>query len=146
MSFFNRRHFFSTVVSDDLKSVMEEYLQHRGNEPKGHWRPPADLVQVEDGYVAQFELSGVAVEDLSVLVCGNQLQISGIRRECCQREKLAYCQMEIHHGPFERAITLPEPVNAGAATARLENGMLEIFLPHARRRTSRIARCEIHIG
>ena len=40
-----------------------------------------------------------------------------------------YQQMEIDYGPFERRISLDEPVDTAAATARYEHGMLTIELP-----------------
>lgn len=145
MSFFNRGHFFSGAVSDELKAVMEEYLQDREGARKGPWRPPVDLVEVEGGFVAQFELAGIQPEDLTITLFGNQLQVSGVRRECCLRQKRQYRQMEIHHGCFERAISLPEPVRTAEVTAHFANGLLEIYLPRAARRAAHIARFEIHI-
>ncbi len=39
--------------------------------------------------------------------------------------------MELEYGPFERRISLAEPVDTAAATARYEKGLLTVELPIA---------------
>ena len=44
-----------------------------------------------------------------------------------------YQQMEIEYGAFERHVALSEPVDAGAASAVYDAGLLTIVLPLAER-------------
>src|SRR5215475_2853078 len=44
-----------------------------------------------------------------------------------------YQQMELEYGPFQRRISLAEPVDTAAAEARYERGLLTVELPIAAR-------------
>ena len=46
--------------------------------------------------------------------------------------------MEVDYGPFERRISLPDPVEADAAQATYQHGLLVVTLPIARRPTRRV--------
>jgi HSP20 family molecular chaperone IbpA len=53
--------------------------------------------------------------------------------------------MELEYGPFQRRISLGEPVDTGAATARFERGLLTVVLPIAAKAPKR-ERVTIVIG
>jgi HSP20 family protein len=44
-----------------------------------------------------------------------------------------YQQMELEYGPFQRRIQLPDGVDAAAARATYDRGLLKIVLPVAQR-------------
>lgn len=96
------------------------------------WTPPSDIFETEEGIVVLVELPGVAPEDIELHIEGDKLILRGARREVCPHCKKSYRQMELRYGPFERLLALPCPVGEGKASLR--NGVLEIFLPRARRR------------
>ena len=94
------------------------------------WRPPVDLRETDDGYVLSAELPGVRQEDVHVSFNSGVLTISGVRRE---RERERPCEefhrVERGHGTFSRSFQLPLPVNAGAITADLRDGVLTVACP-----------------
>jgi len=45
--------------------------------PVQGWAPPADLSETDEAYLAEVELSGVARDDISVKLAGQELVISG---------------------------------------------------------------------
>ena len=83
------------------------------------------------------ELAGVDAESLRIDVAERELVVSGER----QRPPVRcwhYQQMEIEYGAFERHVALSEPVDAGAASAVYDAGLLTIVprWPSGRRRAS----------
>ena len=82
--------------------------------------------------VIVMELAGVTREELTIDVQGRVVRIAGRRPPVAQAGRV-YQQLEIEHGAFERIIELGADVEADAARATYDNGVLEIELPLARR-------------
>ena len=59
---------------EDLYQRMGQLL---GGAFSGGWAPPADLSETDEAYLAEVELSGVARDDISVKLAGQELVISG---------------------------------------------------------------------
>jgi HSP20 family protein len=74
------------------------------------------------------ELAGIDPAQLGLEVQGRRVVLTG-RRPAPAKEGDVYQQMEIERGPFRRVIELAEDVDADAAKARYEDGMLRIELP-----------------
>lgn len=95
-------------------------------------RPFPALNVWEDGdrLMAEAELPGLRLEDIELLVIGNELTIKG------QRPKTAEAKGSIHRqergvGEFTRTITLPVEIDAEKVEATLKNGVLTVVLPKA---------------
>lgn len=86
----------------------------------------------EDGEAlhAEAELPGVHLEDLEILVVGNELTIKGHRQER-EGQNLTYHRQERGMGEFSRAISLPVEIDADKVEATLRNGVLTLRLPKA---------------
>ena len=78
------------------------------------------------------ELAGVEPESVAVAIEERALTISGERRRP-RVEGQVYQQMEIEYGAFSRTINLLDDVDATAAGASFERGLLTITLPIAKR-------------
>jgi HSP20 family protein len=91
------------------------------------WRPPTDLYETDDKYIVRVEIAGVTEEDLSVVVNGNFLIISGARQNFTK--PCAYHQMEIRFGEFQTEIELPSSINTDNILAEYQNGFLTVTLP-----------------
>jgi HSP20 family protein len=76
------------------------------------------------------ELAGIAPEEIGLEIQGRKLIITG-RRDPATVEGDMYQQVEIERGPFRRSVELGVEVDAGAAKARYEDGMLVVELPLA---------------
>ena len=98
------------------------------------WRPPTDLFETEDEFVAQVEIAGMRHADFLVTLNGRQLSISGHRRDPAERR--AYYQMEIHSGDFRTDLDLPAPIQAEGVEATYSDGFLRVVLPKLKPRAA----------
>ncbi len=85
-------------------------------------QPPRAIVKVE--------LAGIDVDDVSLEIRGRQLVIEGERR-AQESEGRLYQQIEIPHGPFRRVVELGADVQADAANATYDDGILRVEIPIA---------------
>jgi HSP20 family protein len=88
------------------------------------WQPAADVYRTPTGWLVKFELAGVRPGDVQLRVLGRRLTVSGARRDCCLHAGCRHHQLEIDYGRFERAVELPEPIDAARFSAEHEHGML----------------------
>jgi HSP20 family protein len=103
------------------------------------FRPPTDCFRTEDPpqLVVVMEIAGVAAERVQILFGEGILSVSGERRRPTGAPRPSYRQIEIDYGPFQRQIVLGEDVDAEAAQASYENGLLVIVLPIAQKPSTR---------
>jgi HSP20 family protein len=104
----------------------------------GTWEPwtdghymRLDVQEIGDELVVKAELPGVTKEGFSVTVDGDVLRIEAEKKAEEEVKEHTYYLCERHFGKFSRALSLPFPVDAGKASATLENGILHIRLPKA---------------
>jgi HSP20 family protein len=74
------------------------------------------------------DLAGIDPADVDLEIRGRDLVLSGHRRAPADDSRL-YQQLEIPHGAFRRHVALGAEVDADAARARYEDGMLKVVLP-----------------
>jgi HSP20 family protein len=98
--------------------------QRRGFEPQ------CDCYRTDDPPTLHLllELPGVDPDVVRIVALGSALVVSGVR-ERPHPKGAHYQQVEIEYGPFERRIELAEDVDADAATAIYEAGMLRLEVP-----------------
>lgn len=77
-----------------------------------------DMRSTDDRVVLSCDLPGVKPEDVELTLENGVLTVKGERKHPGDRAS-----------KFERAITLPDEVNADAITANLSDGVLEIVMP-----------------
>jgi HSP20 family protein len=141
-----RHHFFRPDLGEARAD--EDYFALRcscGRPGEGPYHPEADVFETAEGLVARFAVPGCRPEELELRLVGSTLRLLGNRRDGCPRRKKRFHQMEIHYGSFERSLPLPAPVDARGAEARYQDGMLEVFLPRARRASKRTLLIEIRL-
>lgn len=106
---------------------------------------PVDVYVTDDPPTLTVELAvpGVDPESLDISLEGGRLVVRGERRRPGPGRRV-YHHAEIPWGPFERRLRLNVPVDAGAASATCDRGLLVIALPLAPRPGPR--RVEITLG
>lgn len=88
-----------------------------------------DLIETGDALVVKASVPGVKPEDVDITVQNNVLTIQGETREEREAAEGRYHRRERRYGSFRRSVALPVDVNADAADARFEDGVLTITLP-----------------
>jgi HSP20 family protein len=105
--------------------VIATRQQYRGR----GFRPAADAYFEEDTreIVVRFDLAGIAMSDIELLVDRRELVVRG-ERAFPTREGRVYQQVEMDYGPFERRVRLMVDVDPEVTTATYEAGVLEVRL------------------
>ena len=94
------------------------------------FQPPVDVYYTDDPAraVVCADLAGVDPAGLELEIRGRELVLTGHRRPQAEEGRV-YQQLEIPHGPFRRTVPLGADVDADAARATYEDGILRVELP-----------------
>ncbi len=115
----------------DMDELFGDVLQRTGlSRRRLGFSPAVDIAYTADPPLAivTAELAGIDLEGLDLEIEGRRLILSG-RREPPAVEDDVYQQVEIERGSFRRVVELGAEVQADAARARYEDGMLRVELP-----------------
>ncbi len=125
-----------TQLRDEMDRLFDEVL----GEGNGGWTfpgrfrtrafPAVNLWETEDAVFAEAEVPGLTMEDIELLMMGNELTIRGERKPF-QQEGVTYHRRERGTGTFSRVIRLPIDVDSEKVEASLETGVLTIRMPKA---------------
>ena len=89
------------------------------------WVPATEVASDNDGWKLRMALPGIDPKDVSVNLNGDELTITGERKQ----EPTDRHVSEFGYGRFERRFTMPVSVAADQVSATFEHGMLELMLP-----------------
>src|SRR5688572_32502271 len=97
----------------------------------GAFSPAVDVYYTADPAraVVRAEIAGVRASEIELEIRGRELIIAGHRRPQDTDEERLYQQLEVQHGPFRRVVALGAEVDADAAKASYEDGILTVELP-----------------
>lgn len=108
------------------RNIWDAIKENNSEEPKVVF--PMDVQVSENDYRIEAFLPGVNVEDLDIQIENNVVIIKGeIKIET--NEDARYLVKERPAGIFQRAIELPDDVDADNIQAELKNGVLTLNLP-----------------
>jgi HSP20 family protein len=89
-----------------------------------------DLTEDDKNFFVKAEIPGVKKEDIKVSVDGNQVSLSAeIKKEKEDKEGAKLIRSERYYGSVARSFTLGENVDQAAASAKYEDGVLQLTLP-----------------
>src|SRR3972149_5091364 len=92
------------------------------------WWPAVDVAEAGQGVTVKAEIPGIDPKELDVTVTGNQLVISGEKKESTENKEKGFYHSEARYGSFRRAIPLPEGVDPEHVDANYANGVLTLKL------------------
>lgn len=93
--------------------------------------PSVNIYDDGESFLVRAELPGVAPEGLDVSAKGDQLVIRGERTVNLPDDQANLHRREREGGSFRRALTLPRDIDADKVSARLQDGVLEIYAPRS---------------
>jgi HSP20 family protein len=94
----------------------------------GGWAPAVDLAENDQEVTVRAEMPGIDPKDLDVTISGNQLVISGEKKESSEDQGKDYYHSETRYGSFRRAVPLPEGIDSENVDAQYANGVLTLRL------------------
>lgn len=97
---------------------------------RGQGYPAVNVWEDEEKLYAEAEIPGLKLEDLEILVRGNELTLKGERKRV-EQEGVTFHRRERGTGSFCSVVALPVDVDVDKVEAVLENGVLTIQLPKA---------------
>ncbi|MEN6451941.1 MAG: Hsp20/alpha crystallin family protein [Thermoguttaceae bacterium] len=94
----------------------------------GKWAPPVDVAENDKEVTVRAELPGIDPKDIEVTVVGNQIVLSGEKKESTETKEKGFYQSETRYGSFRRTIPLPDGVDTEKVDAQYNNGVLTLRL------------------
>ncbi len=128
-------------VARDFQHMMEHMFNLMDTRPdlRTGGVPAVNVWEDSGSLFAEAEVPGFKMEDLEILVAGNELNIKG-RRETHLESGAYVHRQERTSVSFARVIPLPVDVDADRVQATLKDGVLRIEMPKAEQaRARRIA-------
>lgn len=116
-----------------------DHERHRAG--SSEWVPAVDVIETPSAFLVYAELPGLGPSDFSVEAGPAELSIRG-RRFTREAECERYARLERREGEFVRSFAFPDPIEPGAITATLADGVLTLHVPKAGASGPR----RIHIG
>jgi HSP20 family protein len=117
--------------SEEMDRLFEDAGWWRGSAwnqgSSSGWTPRVETFDRAGKFVVRAELPGVKKDEVNVEVTQDDvLTIQGERRNQHEEKGEGFYRSECSYGHFYRSVPLPEGVNADSATARFQDGILEI--------------------
>jgi HSP20 family protein len=130
-------------VAHEMEGMFDR-LSGRGQAGWGRvWRPNTDVFESPDEMIILVELAGVRKEEVQLTLQGNILRLAGERKLFRDKADMAYRNMEVNFGPFERNLYLHESVDPSSIQAYYRDGFLEIKIAKRAPRASEARQIEI---
>ena len=122
-----------TGLRRDFDHLFEDWFAPRdyGLRTSNPIIPACDVEEAEDHYLLNLELAGVRKEDIKLEIIGNQITISGERRNEARKEEKNHVYSERRFGSFQRILTLPSGLASEDIAANYQDGILQVILPKA---------------
>lgn len=95
----------------------------------GIYFPAVNIVETNDAYELEFNVTGRKKEDFKITIDKNILTVSFEKNEEHKEENKRFIKREFVTQSFKRSFTLDEKINAGDINAKYENGILFLTLP-----------------
>ena len=137
------------IAGDEFSSarrMMDDFYAFRkllGVRTRDIWMPPTDVYETSENVVIKMSVPGIRAAVVRVVFNGDEIIISGYRSASHDADVVAYHQMEIRNGLFERRVVVHKPVDPDAATSEYSNGFLWVRVPKATAFVHRIVRIKL---
>lgn len=135
----------------ELERIFDDVFSHRWPRAwmrRFHWDEPAwgelgpllgphpqvQVIEQSDRFIVRAKLPGLRKEQLELFVEANRLIIRGRSSRHAKAESDEYYRSHTSWDEFTRTVELPGPVDGARASARAEDGMIEITLPRLEKR------------
>lgn len=95
------------------------------------FRPNMNMVETEEEFILTLDLPGITLEDITIEVKGDELTVSGCRRNKAESKTGKWLRVESCCGTFVRTIRMGHGLVTGNIDAEYKDGVLTITVPKA---------------
>ena len=89
-----------------------------------------DVSEKENAYIVHADMPGLKKEDIKIEIDGNEVSISAeTKNDKDVKDGDRVLRSERYYGKVSRSFSLAQEVDEAAASAKYENGVLELALP-----------------
>ncbi len=92
-------------------------------------KPSVDIAESRKAYRITVEVPGIDENEIALTVDGDDLIISGEKRQESRDEEEGFHRVERSYGQFRRILSLPGDADTDAIKANFRNGVLKIEVP-----------------
>lgn len=131
-----RRNLLPSLARSQFPGMqqLEELIENFWDEVGDGWgtqllAPPLDMSETDKDVCLRLDVPGVKPKEIDVQVNGNQLTISGERKEEKEEKGETFHRIERRAGRFSRCVTLPCAVQEDKIDAQYKDGVLSITMP-----------------
>ncbi len=115
-----------------------DYAPRRGESGESvAWAPAIEVAERDGNLVVRVDLPGLKPDEVRVAVLDDALVVDGESTFEREDDRGGIHRTERRYGRFMRTIPLPAGAKTDQATARLENGVLEIIVPVQQQQSDR---------
>jgi HSP20 family protein len=114
---------------DEMNRLHDQLFRGWGSTERQAFRLAVDIREVEDAFLVEAEVPGIAADDVHVDVEKNVLTIRGERNVEKEEKQDTFRRIERHYGSFSRSFTLPDSVDTDNISADLRDGVLALRIP-----------------
>src|SRR6202790_4478944 len=116
------------VVRREMENALRAFDQKPTSPDIGAGAPAINVAETNDAFEVTAELPGVDEKDINVSLDGNQLVISGEKKEESRKEEKYWHVEERSYGSFYRSMFLPFEPEDGAVDAHFDKGVLHLTI------------------
>ena len=91
--------------------------------------PRVNVLEREDSFLIHAAVPGMKNDDIDIEVRDNKLTLSGRANDENKEETEEYRTKEFSQMSFQRAFQIGQWIGQDGITAKVENGILEVYLP-----------------
>ncbi len=120
----------------DFRSQMDRLFDTYVRDPFGElsqtmgsmlpWSPSVDIAEDTQEVTVRAEVPGIDPNDLDITIQGDQLVISGEKKESTEKKDKDFYHVESRYGSFRRVVPLPAGADSQQVTADFKNGVLTV--------------------
>ncbi|WP_141736383.1 Hsp20/alpha crystallin family protein [Oligoflexus tunisiensis] len=125
-----------------LDDIFNEAMDTRTDDSGRMMIPQCDMEESDDHYLLSFDMPGLEKDNIDIEMQGNQLVVTGERKQEQEKGEGRSRIVERRYGRFQRAIRLPENVKTDGIEAEYTNGVLKVAVP----KSAESGRQKIKIG
>ena len=119
---------YDPFVDPAVETLFRNFLRPERTDRAAPQGIRIDVAETDKEVTIRAEVPGIDPKEINVSVTGDQLVISGEKKEKTERKGNGFSHHETRYGSFHRAIPLPEGVDSEKVDAQYANGVLTLTL------------------